>query len=691
MSEIERKIVSLFDSDNIPTIGNLADSGWCLPLKTTADYNQGIVYPQKIEHNLTRGKGRRASDLTAFNALKSLLSRIEKSLSRPTPFENLQNNTGYTFPNANIQEQVGQYLQLLNKNDCEDFIKEIGTFDDNVILAAEVFSASYLLGYVGSGKSAFIDYMSAQISDHLKEEKVIYAGLSYGDVVQSIRSNEFETQAEWNGYIENLMYKRIVIGYEQFPEENIAYPSSSDDKDKAFWIIRQKSCLMIFDGFDNLSANQLETQNSIMALRAIINFLAVIKNTATNFGAPSSQHKVRALISLRKCTYEGLGAINLGAGNGVNNAYFMHAAKFEDVIGVKADIVIGDTAFWDGYKGIVLEVLLAASRRISAAFASNAMSNADMFDNNYRRRLRFVATVILVYALKLTNEFTTSDGANVNELFLQKLLDSLKDSHYKENLLRNALIYGLNRGFNNQFSSKIEHDNLGKLCGYTDNVFCYLPENFTIQNRSYKLILKLRILQILLSHLSSDGDGYEYLTQNKVVEELKKCGIESTNKEVYETLALMEKSQFSRSSKPAANAVLMHFKATNFGAIFYKKILSDYDYLSAVAQNTCLPEIFASEIKYTPKTSAERGESFHIIRPWAMNAAPYLLVFLRVLKSVENNHLPRASGYNGFVLYPQLVAKAAESLKRILASSNNPLTAADKEQIYAHCNRVLSI
>jgi len=335
------------------------------------------------------------------------------------------------------------------------------------------------------------------------------------------------------------------------------------------------------------------------------------------------------------------------------------------------------------HKDAIFEIIRATSKRVDEVFVLERKDDsADLFDNNYRRRLRYISSIVHFFALRVSNR---AAGRNHDELhgdFFDKLKSEITD-HKNDHWYYEILIYGLNHGYNNYFSNTKEEDNRGASCGFVDNIFCYFKDNLneSKNNKKKRILSKLRILQLL--QISYSDCRFQYLSIQKIKLALIGIGIDLSNSELCETLDFLEKSLFIRSSYPYETLQCeevgdeeegcngdeipnyfefkTHFKCSNYGCNLIENILFSYSYMTAVSQNSCLPEVYSKHVKYKTKLKHSEGKIFFIDKEWIKEVIPNTLLFFLVMRSVEESN----SGDKEFHVFGNILKSFREALTRI--------------------------
>lgn len=677
------RIIGFFDNINPIDIDN--EKNWEIPKKGTNEKMTGVEYGDRISENIrVATENPEEYDVTY---IKNIFRRIDKYLSKGIPFHVLQKGGGFAFPNVPYNNKLEGYNQLHTKLSCEDFINEVINFDP-IPQGRERIKVFYLLGYVGSGKSTFINYILNYYSKNLNEKLIIQVHFEYDDIKEEIYNDR--DQLYWDEKIWDMFLDKVKSIF-QDPAFIKAYKIEEEDVQKKEDFIRKViiryNILAVFDGLDSLSPNKIEKNNNKYIVIAITKCLKKLKSLYCNHAIIKKQCHV--IFSLRKCTYD-MPDMPRVARIDENQAYFLPAPKFESIIEKISTFLLEEQLFLKENKEKIIAIIKLASRKLECIIFGNTdgYNAVDIFDNNYRRRLRYISSLIIVMALRASNIIPTTlkvSGPQIHTLFFEKLFEGISST--KDYIAQDILVCGVNTGFNNHFSDEEQDDNLGSLCGFIDNIFCYFPFGDAL-NYQGKMILKLRVLQILHIRRESNGE-FKYLSLSQIKGELSSIGINFPDEEIKNTLDFLEKSLFVRSTKPYENKLKysrktrdeLYFKCSNLGSILLKNIIFTYAYISGVAQNSCLPERLSEKIIYHKKTLSSHGNFFFINKEWVIEIIPTILLFLRVLKQVELNN-PRAKD---FYIHEAMIKSCSNVIKKILLARNPLLTENDGENLYNKC------
>lgn len=690
---VENEIASFFHSDNILITNTVKSDNWSLPKKLQSDYKSLIVYSDRIYEEISSGIKDEVYDTSG---LVKILSTIDNVLSNKIPQKAFQKGVGFAYPNTDYNYEIFNHKQINSVPSCENFVKEVTSFkSDEIFMDTPRLSAYYLLGYVGSGKTTLLNYVKNKIKQDLVKNNIIPIYFEYNEISELLFEEDLK-QVIWDKMIRNLLYRKMIqyaIERDYITEdEDVKYKLNPSVLIKRLLV--KHHVLFIFDGFDSLSANKIEKKNSKRVLYAITKLAKKIKDIYQ--GRVEVNHYCKIIFSLRKCTYDSMiPAQRISRSN--NNSYFLSASKFEEVIDATLEM-LGDADFIKKDGEEIFRLIRKTSARIDLIYNSAKENEIiDVFDNNYRRRLRYISTVIVVFALRLSKEFSYKSKPTHKE-FLEALIDTIEGDKVKDYLFHEILIFGLNTSYNNHFSQFNQEVNLGRECGFVDNIFCYFPSLLTKNKKELKnkFILKLRILQILhRTRKATDGNEkriiYEYKSVIEIKEMLGEIGIYSSFEVIEFSLDFLEKSLYLRSSKKKTKASLkdrsetlrgrgISFKCTNFGANFINNILCSFSYLSGVTQNTCMPDKLSSKFKYQHKHLDATTASRFINHNWPIKIIPYSLIFLKVLKSIEL----RNEKDEHFHIWRDMSLNAQDVITRIL-SSDYKLTMQDKNKIKYDC------
>lgn len=691
--ENKEHIVSCFDESVLKVLNLDIDDNWSLPKKTNIDVNARMQFADLIPNNILMSM-RSKNNINNYDVayLNNVFTIIEKALSDGIPINVLEAGGGFVFPSYRFDNNLS-LQQLWNKQSCESFSDKICIFDNKLKKGREGVKTCYLLGHVGSGKSTFINHLIYSKSSHFERENIITVYFEYHHISDILYAKL--TQEQWNEKIQNILYNKIILG--GFNCNSVNW-SGGKRFDKVMQLCDSHNIIIFLDGFDSLSPNVIEKQNAKKVLNAL---KYTIKQLAINYELKINvKHQCKVVFCLRKCTYDSMYLDNNLGRPDENNAYFLYASEFDDVIANIISIMSHQESYLAKYKDIISDIIIETSNKILTVLPISITSNMDFFDNNYRRRLRYIASVIIVYAIRVSNNFYCSGTTeDIHKVFLQRLQYEITDNK-KSYLLTDILVYGTNTSFNNHFSDINSEFNIGKLCGFVDNIYWYFSDKDKIFNNKVRFIIKLRVLQVLSKHYLNGK--YFYVSKTKLLNKLTDYGYSMTEEEVSYVLDFLEKSLFVR-SRLLCNAITndadkkiadddkrsnaeIEFKCSNYGGMVLENILNAYSYLSAVCQNTLLPKQIADNIEYKQKKLAEPGSDFYIDKNWAISTIVYLIYFLRVVKSVEVSN-PKAEE---LFIHKKLIVECRDVINKILNSKNHKLTDNDLADIKQRCNAALA-
>lgn len=687
--KITEQIVRFFNSSKFKPYNISTKDKWKLPKKTNSDIKSGILYGERIPHNVSlRTDNGENYDVTY---LKKIFERMNKALSKPIPLDSLVNEYEFVYPNSYYNGEQKYHL-LYKRSLCEDFISKVTCFKDLSVKSIEAVEVFYLLGYVGSGKSTFINYLNMSTRQERKDNEVISVFVEYDEISSESYDSE-KNQDYWDDKIYNLLINKIYYSAKELrqPPENLEKDFTSIIEK----VIYRNNILIVFDGFDSLSANRIEKINNKYAISAISEAIRNIEQKYKQRTIINKQCKV--LFSLRKCTYDSLDPNQKIGRLDADDAYYLPAPSFEMVIEKILSVLAQDKDFLETHMDAIFDIICTTSKRIEKLIKTKSMDESnDIFDNNYRRKLRYISSVIIVMALRVSNRLPVyiKDGNIHDEFFI--LLKEEIASRAKKHVFLDILLYGINTGYNNHFSDSKEDDNLGALCGFVDNIFCYFEDKIKSPSDLSRKILKLRVLQILHYYFDEEDRTFDYKSVEDINYELSILNINVSVKEIEDILDFLEKSLFIRSTKPYnkkgdfKEGGLMkkgiYFKCSNFGSLLLEYVLPTYSYVTAVAQNTCVPKTLADEIRYKKKSLDQPGSAFFISKDWLIEIIPTTLRFLRLLMTIETSN----SYDKEYYIYDKLTKSCHDTIKRILKVDNIGLTTEDKQYIRDKCLCILT-
>lgn len=686
-NSIVEKILELFDTSKLIDI-DIQDNikSWEPPAKSTATK---FEFRGRIANNIYNC----VSDKKDYDPtyLEDMFEIIDKYLSEGIPY-NLSKGDGYVYPDVPFKERLDGYTQLYARQCCDKFISNVTTFNPNP-QDRNAIKLFYLLGYIGSGKSTFINYMLEKNRERLNKELIVQSRIEYSDIREEIY--EEKEEGYWKKRIWSLFVDKVITCVE---DDAFRSPFSTDEKkeinaarneiDKESIlrkILRRYNLIIIFDGLDSLSPNKIERTNSKLVLLAIVDCLNKLESLYNN--QPSINRNCHVVYSLRKCTYDMPGIPKFGRRD-YGEAYFLPASLFDNLIERIIQFLLSSKQSFRENEQQIIKIVKAASEK---AKLISFDSELDTFDNNYRRRLRYVASLIITVALRVSNSIGKQSGKknDVHKYFLEQIYNNING--LKEHVVLDIFIYGVNTGFNNHFSDEKEDDNIGRLCGFVDNIFCYFP--FVVENNpnvaSTKMLIKLRTLQILNSKKDSNYE-FKYLSLSEIKKELSAIGINVIEEEIKDVMDFLEKSLFVRSTKPYELNNQIHFKCSNHGANLLEKVLFKYSYISAIAQNICLPDRLARQFEYHKRSLNSYGSILFVSKRWVIEIIPAILFFLRLLKNIELK-IPAGSK---FFIHEKMIASCKEAVGGILndmIANKKQLSTDESQQIYDKCIKVLDM
>jgi len=696
-SNVDEQVSKLFDLSKIKPLNINDVRSWVLPAKSINEIKTGVEYGDRISDNIVKSIDHPENYDVTY--IKNLFKSIYRYLSKGIPFDVLASGSGFAFPNVPYNNKLEGYNQLYTKQLCDDFVKQIIGFD-SASKGRDGVKVFYLLGYVGSGKSTFINYILQHNSKYLISRSVILVHFEYDDIKDEVYSDE-SNQEYWDARIWNLFIEKVKSSFQDpkfvhldkdQDEEDIKKIESNGDVLKR--ILFRYNLLVVFDGLDSLSPNKMERTNNRYILMSIMKCLRKLKSMYSN--QARVQRACHVVYSLRKCTYDMPGMPKLSRRD-EDDAYFLPAPKFDDVIEKIIKFISEDKQLLRDYQGQIVGIIRLASSKLEHIIKNlpNSDNRSDIFDNNYRRRLRYISSIIIVMALRISNRIQKQSQSKIHDSFFKKLEEEIV--RLPDYLAFDIMVYGVNTGFNNHFSSAEEDDNLGSLCGFLDNIFCYFPfeeQNHSVNTVSVNMVLKLRTLQILYDQRDPDCE-FSYLSFSRIREELSSIGMNISEVDLESTLDFLEKSLYIRSTKPYENKSKfvdsykdeLYFKCSNLGSFLLEKVIFTYSYISGVAQNSCMPDKLSEKVIYRKKSLNSHGNVFFINKKWVINIIPNIILFLRLLRYVELNN-PKAEK---FYIHKNMIECCRDSVGRILHAKNHRLTEDDKKLIYDKCRYFLNI
>lgn len=453
-------IVSIFNNDNIGLIDLDIDNKWKRPDKDTSHIKSKIQYADIISNNILKKNEDNSYDTSYLN---DVFEKIDHALCDSIPIELFRENKGYVFPSSEHDKKLFNYKQLYNLQSCNRFISKVCDFGGFPKNGTDGLEYTYLLGYVGSGKTTFLNYFLSTKKEYFKKNNIISIFFQYDEINKELYDATHES-SYWQHRIETIILKKIIKSPEFIEPKELWV--------KVRNIINTNNIIICIDGFDSLSANQIERKNVKLVLSSIrkvmINLSEIYKLQHTvDFGC-------QIIFSLRKCTYDSLDVSeNIGRIDS-DDAFFLHAPAFEDIIEQTISTLSHDNHFMEKNSKVIFEIISLVSQSIDSSLWGEGCeihNHLDTFDNNYRRRLRYIFSLIIVHALKLSNKFTPSKRSkDINHDFLLELQYSFQNKNNRNTYI-DILVHGLNTGFNNHFSNNEAEDNLGRLCGFVDNIF----------------------------------------------------------------------------------------------------------------------------------------------------------------------------------------------------------------------------
>lgn len=690
IDDYKSNIVSYFDNLRLDTLNIQPDGLWMLPVKSNEDNKSRVMSAVVAPYNLVSAGNHQYSKYDP-QYLSDILSKIESALSDGVPQEIHTKGDGFVYPDATIDKNL-KYNSLCNKPLCEKFIDIVCNFDKPHSDKSRIITY-YLLGHVGSGKTTFMDHMINTNKDYFKKKNVLYIQLRYSDISDHLYKQH--GRDFWESKLRNDILHKIInsctakLSYNMSPDEQLSCVMN---------IISKHHIAIFFDGFDSLSPNILETKNArhvLVALTGIVNLLKdlYLKLNEVNY-------ECRVVFCLRKCTFDTLNADELVGRPDPNKAYLLYAAKFNEIISNIIKTLLTNNHFHKKHHKAITDIIVGASNIVNQVLDLKIRSQMDQFDNNFRRRLRYISDVIFVNAIRVSNNFyCPNKNADVHTVFLTYLRNDIIKGK-KNYLYHDILVYGANTSYNNYFSERDSEHNPGKFHGFVDNIFWYFNDKKQFdQNNVFKMLIKLRVLQILSDVINDDKSSYLPITS--IQTKLKKLGYDICIDHLKYVLDFLEKSLFVRSRSPyytndfyqaenqspgAAEQFyetkqVIHFRCSNYGRLVLDNILLKYTYISAICQNTLLPKSISEKILYKQKKLAETGLEYFIDKNWAMSIIEYLIYFLRVLKSVELKNRSDVDYY----IHEKVIADCNTVIDKILNSKNQKLTEADLKSLYNKC------
>lgn len=204
----------------------------------------------------------------------------------------------------------------------------------------------------------------------------------------------------------------------------------------------------------------------------------------------------------------------------------------------------------------------------------------------------------------------------------------------------------------------------------------------------------MRTLQILNKN-KYDGKFVHY-TKHEIHKIINDYGYSISFENFDNIIDSLEKSLFVRSSvkhnlkynngeSEEDKDKEVKYKCSNYGDILLNSVLCEYSYITAVCQNTCLPTLVAEKIEYKQKKLSEEGAIYYIDKNWIISIIPYLVLFLRVIKSVEISNSKDKELY----VHIKIIKNCSDAISAILYSRRNRLSNSELQTISDECMKAL--
>lgn len=624
MSNIE-DVLNKFTYPNKRYLSTDCNDKFSLPIRTPAHFNSDIDMNASLRNSLNSKYPR--EEYPDVEYIPDLFNKIRKIFEAQPNKRLVLNGLGYTYPSYVIPPNVGvdlsPFTEIYNKSTCLNFAKDICFFDNNVINSGLNRVKTYILsGYVGSGKTSFTNHVENFLS-YPKNYKEEIDGEKY-DAIVRINYDQF-TRKIINNERDNII-QHIIDSINN---------SLDNNTQSLIKIIKNNNLLIIFDGFDKLTVN--DANSEVKYKKTMDSLISSIEEIQSFYGRFNDIGKeCHILLSLRKCTYDFYLSMEYFNRILIRRSYYLHAASFNSII---SDTIRNqdDYRFISKHKDILEEIIIGLSKTIDIIFSRNYNSNLHcVFDKNYRRRLKFISTLVKHFSLELVHHNSSMFhrySEDPHEIFLNELYNYISKLSDSREIIKTKMvelmIFGSKTHFSNYFSENKALDNR-KNQSMFDNIFCYSD----ISNDIGDITVKIKILLFLQPDIDSNAT---YFTLNEI-----KSGLNLSSHydliKIYNILSALEQSLFVRSSKcyEKSGYESILFKCSEHGNNLLRNILTSYDYLSAVCQVTRLPEKISKRIKFSNRNSRDRSFMLSINDDWKHYNPANLLLFLDVINKTKS-------------------------------------------------------
>ena len=698
----------LINGKSIKTIPLNLDKNWRSPPRDVTNQQTSVVYDNLVSQSLkkhykNRGVGYEQSSKIH---LRTLLSDIESVFGFPITPDALRHDIGFAFPNTITTDD--SYSSISDRTECEEFFEKILDFPKGDQTVANKVSTFYLLGYTGSGKSCLNRYFQEKNAEKLSA--ITHIDIPYEDLEYKLDELIGEEQDVWDKKIEEVINTYLIDDYLRKIETDDArlkfFELPVDIKIQR--ILPCRNILITIDGFDELSVRQINE-------RSISMFFTSVKVYLRNLTARYNRLKIRNkkchfFITLRKCTYELLSFTQIIDKRKDHKTYWLESASFKDVLKESFQLVkFGKTGsvleFYENYTSDILDILEAASNKADEVLnfdnsqSTEAGRRECSFDRNYRRRLRFIACLIYRASAKVTYIICKGGNVEIDRLhscFFEMLLKEI--NKLGENQVIDIFVYGVNSGFNNHFSSVAaqeagkrpeDYHDPSSYCGFVDNVFWYLNQDFSGKVNPLRFLIMVRILQVL------EGADNQYLSVADINDELKKMGYSTDDDEILCFLKYLELDLLARSrrildseaEKDSLETDTIQFKCSNFGKLFIRKVLLSYSYISGVSKTSMYPQNLWGKVNYLKRQY--QSQNYVLTEHWKKESSINVIYFLRLLKTIEEKYENKDATVK-FQLANKMIRACSSSIDAIMNSDHSGLNPNEIEQVYNKCESAIN-
>lgn len=628
-----------------------------------------------------------------FSHLKDFLDRVSAKLTEvPSRDELLEEDVGYIYPTvsnpglsyeAAASSKDGR-IDLDSKEKCKAFIEDEilgGKYDIQVYY-------TYLVGYIGSGKTTFMLHVYEKYKDDLVGNGKIPVRISYDDLM---RYHEIEeAYNNWGKYVENDLRDKLLRAFSEFKKyqskafnrrllvsdtlklwgEKIFKNFSDDDLsllyserdvgDAVYEHMLSYDLLVIVDGFDSLSVDQLENESVSSIIEAIKDhFYFLNKQYKT---------KIRVIFSLRSCSYASLkskGVLPImfrsSSGSRVStNSYCLSRPTLRDLVDRTLDMffVEAGSGYWADNEQLIRDIFLALMKKLDrfCGFGPLGGEVEQVFDYNYRSALKLI-NYLFIHAcgsVAVSRSFVSHDRYLMD---VSSWIENLADHKIKE-----VMLLGMHRGFVNFFTEENYREFVDSVTvadtkqGVVDNLFCYMcPHVGAMSGRGglSPFLAKIRVLQFLL-FFKGEKDGNNYKLMDDVQDYLDWLGYAISRADLEVIVDLLVKTNCVRTRLTNRGAI--KYKATGFAGLIIGRFITNFEYLSNVSQCSSLPPKVAGRInrkfkRHNGKLVEESGDveggiagvgSIWVKEVWSDVYRFYL--FLRACEDAELNNTKSIRG-----------------------------------------------